>query len=187
MSPPRLTGVSYENAPTAPDQSFASLTAPAGTKTGTVWIWLVVLLPLLSLPALFLIDIAGYTRDVMQNPTSPSAMLSLYASPGFIVAMVLGFASTIASIVFCYLDWRALKARGVPSPFHWAFGFLVLASAGIVYPIGRSIVVKRRTGAGYAPMVVAIVVFVLVILVSIVWAAVITSQILSMTPSYVYS
>jgi hypothetical protein len=179
--------VSYENAPTAPYQPFVPPTAPAGTRTGTVWIWLIVLLPLLSLPALFLIDIAGYTRTVMQNPASPTASLALFASPGFIITMVLGWVSTIASILFCYLDWRTLKARGVPAPFHWAFGFLVLASAGIVYPIGRSVVVKRRTGTGYAPMIVAIIVFVVIILVSIVWTAVVTSQILSMVPSYVYS
>jgi hypothetical protein len=179
--------VSYENAPTAPYQPSAPLTAPAGTTTNTVWIWLVVLLPLLALPTLFLIDIGGYVRTVMQNPTSPTAALSLYTSPGFLVAILLGWGSTIASIVFCYLDWRALKARGVPAPFQWAFGFLVLASAGIVYPIGRSIVVKRRTGTGYAPMVVAIAVFVLVILVSIVWTIVIMTQIFSMMPSYVYS
>ena len=53
---------------------------------------------------------------------------------------------------FAYLDWRELGRRGVPKPFHFAWVFL---SSG-VYPIGRSVVVRRRTGKGIAPMWVAI-------------------------------
>jgi hypothetical protein len=45
----------------------------------------------------------------------------------------------------------------VPKPFHFAWVFL---SSG-VYPIGRSVVVRRRTGAGIAPMWVTIGVLVL--------------------------
>ena len=167
-------------------QPFQPAKAPEGTTTGTVWIWLVALLPLLSLPALFLIDVTGYMQDVLADPTSPAAMASLF-SPGYLIATLLGWGVTIAAIVFGYLDWRALKARGVPAPFHWAFGFFGLAGAGIVYPIGRGVVVKRRTGGGFAPSAVAILVFAAVIVASLVWTIVVVSQVVSMMPAYVMS
>jgi len=152
------------------------LKAPAGTKTNTVWIWLVALLPLLSLSTLFLIDFNGYMNAAIQNPTSPTGVYGALFTPGYILATVLSWVSVILTIVFGYVDFRTLRARGVPQPFHWAFGFLVLASAGIVYPIGRSVVVRRRAGGSMAPMYVAIAVYVVIIVVAIVWTAVITSQ-----------
>lgn len=170
--------------PYAPD---AQLRAPEGTNTNTVWIWLVALLPLLGVAALFTIDITGYLRSAMQNPGSPAGMLDLLTSPGYVPTMVLGWVSSIAIIVFSYLDWRALKARGVPQPFHWAFSFLLLASAGIVYPIGRSVVVKRRAGGSMAPMWVAIAVYAVIIIASIAWTVMIMNQVFAMMPSYVSS
>ena len=56
-------------------------------------------------------------------------------------------------IVFGLLDWRELKAHGVPKPFHWAWSFFVIAVGWpAVYVIGRSVIVKRRTGGGLAPL-----------------------------------
>jgi hypothetical protein len=51
----------------------------------------------------------------------------------------------------------------VPRPFHWAFAFLSSA----VYPIGRSVVVKRRTGQGISPMWVSIALIVMSFIFSI--------------------
>ncbi|MBX3195078.1 MAG: DUF2510 domain-containing protein [Schumannella sp.] len=167
-------------------QPVQAAKAPDGTKTGTVWIWLVALLPLLSIPAIFLIDVSGYVESSLANPGSPTAMASLF-TPGYLIATVLGWGVTIATIVFGYLDWRALKARGVPTPFHWAFGFFVLAGAGIVYPIGRGVVVKRRTGGGFLPTVVAIVAYAIVIVASLVWTVVLMNQIFAAMPGYVTS
>jgi Protein of unknown function (DUF2510) len=175
----------HAQAPGAAYQPFAELKAPAGTNTNTVWIWLVALLPLLSLTSLFTIDIAGYMRQVLANPTSTSGMLSLYTSPGYLLSLALGLVTTVGTIVFAYIDWRTLKARGVPSPFHWAFIFLIFVSGGIVYPIGRSVVARRRAGGSLAPMWVAIAVYVIVIVAAIAWSVVITSQIFSLIPSYV--
>ncbi|CAN5528071.1 hypothetical protein BH09ACT4_BH09ACT4_13740 [soil metagenome] len=163
-------------------QMGAEAKAPDGTKTGTVWIWLVALLPLLSLVALFSIDITGYMHDVVVNGGSGSSALSLYTSPAYLITLVLGWGSSIAIIVFSFLDWRTLKARGVPAPFHWAFSFLLLASAGIAYPIGRSVVVKRRAGGSMAPMWVAIAVYVIIIIASIVWVFMIMNQVFAMMP-----
>jgi hypothetical protein len=58
-----------------------------------------------------------------------------------------------AAMLLIVLDWRALNRAGVPRPFHWAWGFFMILGAP-VYMIGRSIVVRRRTGSGLAPMVV---------------------------------
>jgi hypothetical protein len=62
---------------------------------------------------------------------------------------------------------KELAARGVPRPFHWAFAFL----GGIVYAIGRSVVVARRTGKGHAPIWAEVGVFAFSIVVTtvIIW------------------
>lgn len=169
--------------PLAPVAPAAPPKAPEGTNTNTVWIWLNAVVPILGLSTLFLIDFGGYMQAVMQNPTSPTAGLAIF-TPGYFVALILGWGSSIASVVFAYLDFRALRSRGVPQPFHWAFSFLVLASAGLVYPIGRSVVVRRRAGGSMAPMYVAIAVFALVIIVSLIWSVVVTAQIMSTFTSY---
>lgn len=159
-------------------QPFAPERAPEGTKTGTVWIWLVALLPLVSLASIFTIDFDGYFRTLMQNPTSPTASFAIF-TPAYLIGVVLSWASVALTIVFAFLDWRELKRRGVPQPFHWAWSFLVFASAGVVYPIGRSVVVKRRTGGGMAPMWVAIAVLAVTIIVVTVWTVMIMTQMMS--------
>jgi hypothetical protein len=168
----------------APMETPESLKAPEGTRTGTVWIWLVALLPLVGLVTLFTIDFSGYMNSAMQNPGSMASMLSIYTSPGFIITTIVGWASVAFGIFAAFRDYRALIARKVPSPFHWAFAFLALAGWGIVYAIGRGVVVKRRTGQGQAPMWVAIAVFVVLIVAGIVWAVVITADMLATMQSY---
>jgi hypothetical protein len=149
-----------------------------------VWIWLVVLLPLLSIASIFALDIEGYVRKVLADPNSVGNQLSLYTSPGFLLVVLGGWLITALVIVFSVLDWRTLKARGVPRPFHWGFAFLALAGLGIVYPIGRSIVVKQRTGGGLAPLWATIAVFVISVVVSIVWSVAITQSVMNLVPGY---
>lgn len=170
--------------PAPPYQPEPQPKAPEGTNTNTVWIWLVALLPLTSLLFLFALDVEGYMRSLLQNPTSPMAGYAFLFTPGYLLAMLLGWLATIAIIVFGYLDWRELKRRGVPAPFHWAFGFLQLAGAGIVYPIGRSVVVRRRAGGSLAPMIVAILVYVVIFIVSIIWSIVIMYQAIALVPQF---
>jgi hypothetical protein len=186
---PQAQQVAQPGAPQQPQpyQVFAPLKAPEGTKTNTVWIWLVVLLPLLSLISIFTIDISGYLRGALQNPGSTSGTLELYTSPGFLISTLGGWVILALTIVFSFLDWRALKARGVPSPFHWAFSFLAIAGFGIVYPIGRSIVARSRTGNGMAPMWVAIGVYALTLIVSVIWTISLMNEIFTLMPSYVTS
>lgn len=160
--------------------SGEQLKAPAGTSGNTPWIWLVVFLPLLGLLPLFFIDVMGYIRDSIANASNPNstmqALVEFYSQPAVLAAFALSLLITVGTIVFAYLDWRELKRRGVPAPFHWAFSFLVLAGVGLVYPIGRAVVTKRRTGNGNGVLLATILTVVVSVIVVLVWMAVVFSQ-----------
>jgi hypothetical protein len=164
---------------------FAPPKAPEGTKTGTVWIWLIVLLPLVGLVSIFTIDWKGYVDSIIPtslsgSPTSSySGMLALYTSPAYLVSVLLSWVSYGATVLFAVLDVRELKKRGVPQPFHWAFAFLT----SIVYVIGRSVVVKRRTGGGLGPLWAYIVVYALGIVAGIVLSVLIFQYMLASFPT----
>ena len=154
----------------------------------TPWIWLVVLLPLLSLIGLFTIDIGAMLRDIMANPDDPNAALdaqmAMYTNPAFLITGALSWLIIAATIVFSFLDWRELKRRGVPAPFHWAFSFLAIASLGVVYPIGRSVVVKRRTGTNDWVLLAAILSIVVYLIVVIVFVVVVFNQMMAIVGGY---
>lgn len=162
--------------PSVPYQPFQPPRAPEGTRTGTVWIWLIVLLPLLSLGSLFLIDMSGYFQAIMADPTSPTAALALFLSPGYLITVFGGLVLFVLTIVFAVQDVRELGRRQIANPFHWAFAFL----GGVVYTIGRSIVVHRRTGGGLAPLWATIAVFVLSLIVATVWSVWVVQQALAL-------
>lgn len=121
------------------------LKAPEGTNPYTPWIWLIVVLPLVvALPALGI----DWGSLVDLTDTTGMSALGIYANPLYWVMLLGGWVAYGLNAWFAYLDWRELQRRGVPKPFHFAWVFL---SSG-VYPIGRSVVVRRRTGTGIAPM-----------------------------------
>lgn len=132
----------------------ATLRAPAGTGWNTVWIWLTVLIPVV--PMIFLLFVpwdSMFAFDPYETDpaTILESQLTLYSSPFLWVSQLLGYAAYGLGVLFAYFDHRELRRRQVPKPFHWGWAFL-----NPVYPIGRSVVVKRRTGRGLAPMWVAI-------------------------------
>jgi hypothetical protein len=136
-------------APRAPEQ----LRAPAGVKPGTVWFWLLAIgAPVLTL--LDLIPTSIYLSQVIGGDSiDPSAAAANVFSPAYVLVLLSGWFIYAVCVVFGLLDWRELKARGVPKPFHWAWGFLVVAVGWpAVYVIGRTVIAKRRTGAGMAPL-----------------------------------
>jgi len=158
----------------------AALAAPAGTDPNTPWIWLHLAMPLIaSIPNLFI----DWGSLVTIDPENPQAMLdrqlAVYSSPAYIISVVLPFLTYAAGVVFAFLDFRTLERRGVPRPFHWAFAFIPY----YVYPIGRGIVAKRRTGRGIASTYVAIGLIVLGLVLGIVFAVVIFSAIFSQIPT----
>lgn len=127
--------------------STEPLKAPEGAQTNTVWVWLVIVLPLLPMLPLLFIDWRGLIGSEIADPTSAYTMtFGLFFSPWYLAAIVLGWATYGLSVFFSYRDYRELEKVGVPRPFHWAFTFL----SSVVYVIGRSVVVKRRTGTGGA-------------------------------------
>ncbi len=157
-----------------------NLTAPEGAKAYNVWIWLVVLLPYVTFPVIFLftpstlfgdLDLSGSRSDLT---TQLDAQFAIFTSPWWLLLTALSYGIAALTIFFAYKDWRALQAAGVPQPFHWAFAFLNLV-VGPVYAIGRGIVVKRRTGHGSAVLWVTIGLLVASIIIGIVWAAVFVS------------
>jgi hypothetical protein len=161
-------------APVAPPPA---LRAPAGTKPYTVWIWILVALPLLGYVGYPLV--LGALDDYLvelETITDPDdlidSLVGFLFSPGMLITVLIGVLSNVGTIVLALLDWRALKARGVPKPFHWAFAFFVFIVGNLVYVIGRSIVVRNRTGSGLIPLFIAIGLWVLSYFVSFVFSAV---------------
>ncbi|MEQ1737538.1 MAG: DUF2510 domain-containing protein [Rhodoglobus sp.] len=152
------------------------LKAPAGTKTNTVWIWLIVFLPVLSYLSLFSIDWNAYFQASLASPTGSVAALF---TPGYVLTTVLGWILFALLVVFGYLDYRALIRNGVPRPFHWGWSFL-----NPVYPIGRAVVVRRRTGSGIWPMWGAIGVLVFGFIVAIIFSVYLAQVMMSYVPIY---
>lgn len=149
--------------------------APAGTKTNTLWIWLVVVLPMVQLIPLLFID----WSSLVSSPSSASTSLNLITSPAYLLATLGGWVIYALCALCAYLDWKQLKAAGVPQPFHFAWVFL----SSLVYVIGRSVVVKRRTGSGTAPMWAAIASLVLSFAVAIyITVTVIAATLATFTP-----
>ena len=123
--------------------------APPGTDWNTPWIWLIVVLPVVPLLLLLFVPWGGMFDIDPTNPYSAmSGTFGLFLSPFYWGSIVLSYVVYGVSVFFAYLDAKELTTRGVPRPFHWAFAFI----GGIVYAIGRSVVVARRTGKGHAPI-----------------------------------
>lgn len=161
------------------------LRAPEGTAVYNVWIWLVVLLPYLTLPFLFSWDFSSMFAglDYSDPNAADRVQLEMLTSPQFLLLTLGGWLLTAAVVVCSWLDWRWLVRAGVPKPFHWAFGFFSLAGYP-VYAIGRAVVTHRRTGKGLAVMWVTIGAIVLTFVVSIVWVSTIVMSMLAQLPSY---
>lgn len=137
-----------------------------GVASGTPWIWLIVLMPLIPMLLLFTWDLDGMMRASISAEYSGAVLNPFAIYPvGYWITIAASFLIGVLTIVFAFLDSRALTARGIASPFHWAFAFL----GATVYVIGRGVVVKRRTGGGLAPLWAYIGVVVVSTVVGIAW------------------
>lgn len=127
-------------------------TAPEVTRPGTVWFWLLAIgVPLLQM--LELIPGAIFFNQLVSSDTDPSNLVSAAFSPAYLVLTLSGWFIAAVCVVFAVLDWRDLRHRGIQKPFHWAWSFFVLVIGWpAVYMIGRSVIVRRRTGAGLAAL-----------------------------------
>lgn len=131
-------------APVAPGGTAAQLKGPEGTDTNTPWIWVYLFLPFLGMIPVFFIDWSAFV-DLSGNAQElMTRQIQALVSPAYVLSMLLGILSYAGTIVAAFLDHRELQRRGVPRPFHWAFGFL----SYWVYGIGRGVVTNRRVGRG---------------------------------------
>lgn len=127
---------------------------PPGTRVDTVWIWLIVVMPWVLASTIFLFDI-GTVLDALWIDDLAGAL----GHVGEHVAMLVGssLATIGCALLFANRDARGLRALGVVRPFPWGFA----AIAGIVYVIGRQVVLRKVTSASAAPLVASIVLYVL--------------------------
>ncbi len=135
-----------------------------GTRSSTVWAWLIAVLPLLGVVPVILAMQSmqdSFTRIFEQAASDPTdsrgmltAQLAMYGNPWVPAASMGSWVLAGLFVLFGFFDWRVLRARGFDRPFHWAWGFL----GSLVYLIGRAVVVRRRGASALAPMWVAIVV-----------------------------
>jgi len=125
------------------------LRAPAGTSPSTIWIWLLALVPFLYSAMVLVMALTGELGAYL--PTQTSTELATMSPELSIINFGGAWVIIAANLLFSGLDWHALKSRGIPKPFRWTWAFLYLVSIP-VYIIGRTVVVKRRTGSGLAPL-----------------------------------
>ncbi|WP_353111949.1 DUF2510 domain-containing protein [Microbacterium sp.] len=165
---------------------------PQGTRVNTVWIWLVVAVPalqaIIAAGSLVLMQQSMTTMlQEMQNALIDSGrieangvavwMNAMTSAMGGLTALsLLSFVLYGVGVVFAALDHQELGRLGYQRRFHWAWNFL-----SPVYPIGRSIVVRRQAGRGVAPMWVAIAITAATWIGSVIWSFVLMQSILSAT------
>ncbi|BDI21805.1 DUF2510 domain-containing protein [Herbiconiux sp. L3-i23] len=130
--------------PVGPDGRPIQPELPAGTKYDSAFIWIFSIIPLLTLVQLLIMDFGGVMRAALEQPSNPFAIYT----PGYLAASSLSFLFYAGSVLLAYLDRDRLQKLGVVQPFHWAWALL----SSLVYAIGRAVVLRRRVGAGMAPL-----------------------------------
>lgn len=111
---------------------------PDTTRTDTVFVWLMALLPLVTAPLLlayqphFRYEFIGPSHVRTVDPTS------IYTA-GYLAVQGVGLLLYAANVLLAFFDHRALTRRGVVRPFPWPWAFL----SSIVYVIGRYVVVRK--------------------------------------------
>jgi hypothetical protein len=161
---------------------------PSDRPVYNVWIWLIVLLPLLSFGAFFFwqpnFDYLGEFSSPSSIGSAYSAMFSSVFTPGYFVIVALGLVSYGLIAVFAWRDVVWLRAQGVVRPFSWPWAFIP-GYGGLIYTIGRSVIVYRvAKPRGRAPIWVMIAVFVLGLLISMIWTFMLMSTMFSNLPIY---
>ena len=158
----------------------ASLERPrltAETKVDGVWIWLIAALPLVSIATYFLVDFRGYMQGLMTGDIR-GALSVIWV--GYFAALALSWIAWGAGALFAYFDWRALRAAGVVRPFHWAWAFL----AGMVYLIGRTVILRKVSSRGFGPLWAGIAAYVLAFIVSLVWTGWMMTDMIQNLPDF---
>ncbi|WP_426518109.1 DUF2510 domain-containing protein [Diaminobutyricibacter sp. McL0618] len=146
---------------------------PETTPVYNVYIWLVIAVPFLAFPLLFL-----FSPGVFEfNPLGSRSEIAHATASILGVSLAVGAISWVlwaVTVLFAFLDWRELKRSGVERPFHWAWAFL----SSLAYVIGRSVIVhKVARPRGLATIWWLIGVTAVSLIISIVWSIGLTSSI----------
>ena len=175
-------------APVAAGDPYARPALPEGTRTDTVWIWLVAVATFVTVIPIFFLDFGGYMRETIALGNGTGTTIGPAMANFFIIyglTMVLGLACWALTIVSAYRDYKHLLVLGAVRPFHWAFAFIPYA---LVYLIGRHVVLRKMVRTSGAPLWVHIGLGVVFVVAYIVWTFVVTAQIFnefsSLYPSY---
>lgn len=118
---------------------------PNDTRVDGVAIWLLVVLPWVIASSVFLFDTGAVMQALWVDDTAGALEYVLLH-----VGVLLG--CTVVSIglalLLGFLDQRRLRGLGLVRPFPWGFA----AIGGIVYVIGRHVVLQRVTSTKGAPL-----------------------------------
>lgn len=186
---PAATYPAYPSAQTAypayPSTPVAAAPVRRDIPTETPWIWLVVFLPLIVFVPLLFIDWRGFLEDTIEDSIeSPSTAWAAGFTGWMLLITLLSYLIVAAQVIFAYLDWRALRARGIEKPFHWAWIFFTLVISNGVYVIGRGVILRRQTGKGLAAVWAWIAVTALTIVVSIIFAVYLLNEVFALVQTY---
>jgi hypothetical protein len=168
----RWTDAAPTVSPSAPPR------VPENTSASTVWIWLIALMPVVTLSAgLLLVNqwlpgllrVATITSTGGSPPDRRTAIVLeqqlLVFTPWYVSIILLSAVVYGLGVWFAYRDYRSLESRGFQNPFHWAWMFL----SAWVYVIGRTVVVRHRGAHSTAPMAVFIAIQVIGFLAVVGW------------------
>lgn len=156
-------------APVAAAGAYARPQLPAGTKTDTVWIWIVALATFLCVIPMFFLDMNGYIRATISLETGsyrgfPPEMANFFAV--YALTMLLSVVSYGLTILAAFRDYKHLIRVGAVRPFHWAFAFIPYT---LVYLIGRHVVLRKMVRTSGAPLWVHIAMGVVYVVAVTIW------------------
>ena len=139
-------------------------TVPATTPVGNIFIWILVLLPVVLIVLRSTLDYGQIGTNLAEDARRGASSPMFTAASGLSLGLsALSFVLAGISVLLAYFDVKRLRATGFERPFPWPWAyFSAISGVGVlVYVIGRTVVVRRRSGRGVAPLVVAIVIAVL--------------------------
>ncbi|MEP6843049.1 MAG: DUF2510 domain-containing protein [Pseudolysinimonas sp.] len=152
---------------------------PSDRPIYSVFIWLIVLMPLLSYAAIFAWQ--PNFDYLSSGAISSGAYLTAMFTPGYFAVIFAGWIIYGLSAVFAWRDVVWLRAQGVVRPFPWPWVFL----SSLAYVIGRSVIVHRVAAPrGRVPIWVMIAVLVVGFIVAIAWTVTLMSGIMAHLPTY---
>ncbi|WP_404446463.1 DUF2510 domain-containing protein [Microbacterium marinum] len=136
----------------APAREAAAPDRPV--RAGTVWVWLAIVASVFPFCSALLVDAVTGARLVgyFVLPAGYDPGPGPWVIAGLVLLTWVNGLSLAASVLFAWLDARALRRRGIERPFGWGWAVLVFVATLGVYIVGRTVVVRRRTGRGWAPL-----------------------------------